>query len=93
MGLVARVGYPKVPLLTFPSRQDVKMAKVEYRIFISIILNTFLKGHLALIRITDINSPSHPVLMRFNRRHLALRAYTKSINSQAHIYDRHFSLV
>ena len=29
MGLVARVGYPKVPLLTFPSRQDVKMAKVE----------------------------------------------------------------
>jgi len=32
MGLVARVGYPKVPLLTFPSRQDVKMAKVELRI-------------------------------------------------------------
>ena len=31
MGLVARVGYPKVPLLTLPSRQDVKMAKVELK--------------------------------------------------------------
>jgi hypothetical protein len=29
MGLVARVGYPRVPLPTVPSRQDLKMAKVE----------------------------------------------------------------
>ena len=29
MGLVARVGYSKVPLSTFPSLQDPKMAKVE----------------------------------------------------------------
>ena len=48
------------------------MKPALYRIFISIILHTFLKGHLALIRITDINSPAHPVLMRFYRRHVAL---------------------
>jgi hypothetical protein len=47
------------------------MKPALYRIFISIILNTLLKGQPALIRITDINSPAHPVLMRFNRRCLA----------------------
>src|SRR5512143_724822 len=47
------------------------MKPALYRIFISIILTTLLKGHPALIRITDINSPAHPVLMRFYRRCLA----------------------